>query len=96
VKGLPMPTSFVPFSIRATVREDHKRSFRTDIERLTGSDRGWSPLDVVKSTDTQALLRGAIAQSVHTATNESLARYLQNRLAADNDIHLDLTVCIGR
>jgi hypothetical protein len=82
--------------MRATVREDHKRSFRTDIERLTGSLRGWAPLDVVKSTDAQALLRGAIAQSVHTATDESLARYLQDRLVADNDIHLDLTVCIGR
>ena len=41
------------------------------------------------------VLRGAIAQSVHTATDASLARYLQDRLVADNDIHLDLTVCIG-
>ncbi|BCW70997.1 hypothetical protein [Arthrobacter sp. NicSoilB8] len=91
-----MPTSFIPFTMRATVREDHKRSFRTDIERLTGGHRGWAPLDVVKSTDTQALLRGAIAQSVHTATDASLAQYLQDRFVADNDIHLDLTVCIGR
>ena len=91
-----MPYSFIPFTMRATVREDHKRSFRTDIERLTSGHRGWAPLDVVKSTDTQALLHGAIAQSVHTATDASLARYLQDRLVADNDIHLDITVSIGR
>ncbi len=91
-----MPTPFIPFTLRATVREDHKRSFRTDIERLTGGHRGWAPLDVVKSTDTQAVLRGAIAQSVHTATDASLARYLQDRFVADNDIYLDLTVSIGR
>lgn len=82
--------------MRATVRDDHKRSFRMDIERPTGGHRGWAPLDVVKSTDTQALLRGAIAQSVHTATDASLARYLQVRFVADNDIYLDLTVCIER
>lgn len=91
-----MPTPFIPFTMRATVREDHKRSFRLDLERLTGGHRGWAPLDVVKSTDTQALLRGAIERSVHTATDESLARYLQDRFVADNDIYLDLTVCIGR
>lgn len=91
-----MPTAFIPFTMRATVRDDHKRSFRTDIERLTSAHRGWAPLDVVKSTNTQALLRGAIPNSVHTATDASLARYLQLRLAADSDIHLDLTVSIER
>ena len=91
-----MPNSFIPFTMRATVREDHKRSFRTDIERLTSGHRGWAPLDVVKSTATQALLHGAIVQSVHTASDASLARYLQDRLVADNDIHLDISVCIGR
>jgi hypothetical protein len=80
----------------ATVRDDHTRSFRTDIERLTSSHRGWAPLDVVKSTNTKALLRGAIPKSVHTATDASLARYLQDRLVADKDIHLDLTVSIER
>ena len=82
--------------MRATVREDHKRSFRTDIERLTSAHRGWAPLDVVASTSTKALLRGAAPKSVHTATDASLARYLQGRLAADTDIHLDLTVSIER
>jgi hypothetical protein len=53
-------------------------------------------LDVVKSTNSKALLRGAIPQSAHTATDASLARYLQARLAADTDIHLDLTVSIER
>jgi hypothetical protein len=90
-----LPTSFIPFTMCATVREDHKRSFRTDLERVASARRGWAPLDVVKSTDTQALLHGAIAQSVHTATDASLARYLQDRLVADNDIHLDITVSIG-
>ena len=91
-----MPTSFIPFTMRASVREDHKRSFRTDIERLAGGHRGWAPLDVVKSTDTQAVLCGAIEQSTHTATGASLARYLQDRFVTDDDIHLDLTVSIGR
>ena len=91
-----MPTTFIPFTVRATVREDHQRSFRTDIERLTSSHRGWAPLDMVKSTNTQALLRGAVPNSVHTATDASLARYLQDRLADATDIHLDLTVCIER
>lgn len=90
-----MPT-FIPFNMRATVREDHKRSFRTDIERLTSGHRGWAPLDVVKSTNTHALLRGAVPESVHTATDASLARYLQDRLVADDDIHVDLTVIIER
>ena len=90
-----MPT-FIPFTLRATVREDHKRSFRTDIERLTSGHRGWMPLDVVKSTNTQALLRGAVPKSVHTASDASLARYLEDRLVAGNDIHLDLTVSIER
>lgn len=91
-----MPTAFIPFTLRATVREDHKRSFRTDIERLTSGHRGWMPLDVVKSTNTQALLRGAVPKSVHTASDASLARYLEDRLVAGNDIHLDLTVSIER
>lgn len=80
----------------ATVRDGHIRSFRTDLERLTFSHRGWAPLDVVKSTSTKAFLRGAIPQSVHTATDAGLARYLQDRLAAHKDIHLDLTVSIDR
>ncbi|ABK01465.1 hypothetical protein Arth_0064 [Arthrobacter sp. FB24] len=96
LRGPLLPTAFIPFTVRATVREDHKRSFRTDIERLTSSHRGWAPLDVVKSTDTQALLRGAVANSVHTATDSSLARYLQDRLVADSGIHLDLAVSIER
>jgi hypothetical protein len=80
----------------ATVRDDNSRSFGTDLERLTSTHRGWAPLDVVKSTNTKALLRGAIPQGVHTATDASLARYLQERLAAGTDIHLDLTVSIER
>ncbi|GAB13337.1 hypothetical protein ARGLB_037_01880 [Arthrobacter globiformis NBRC 12137] len=91
-----MPTAFIPFTMCATVRDDHRRSFRTDLERLTSAHRGWAPLDVLKSTNTKALLRGAIPQGVHTATDAGLARYLQDRLAADTDIHLDLTVSIER
>lgn len=91
-----MPTAFIPFTMHATVQEDHKRSFRTDIERLTAGHRGWAPLDVVKSTNTKAFFRGAIPQSEHTVSDASLARYLENRLVADNDIHLDLSVTIDR
>ncbi|MFF2318400.1 hypothetical protein ACFVTE_19305 [Arthrobacter sp. NPDC058097] len=91
-----MPTAFIPFTMCATVGDDRSRSFRTDLERLTSSHRSWAPLDVVKSTNTKALLRGAIPQSDHTATDASLARYLQDRLVADVDIHLDLVVSIQR
>ena len=91
-----MPTAFIPFTMCATVRDDHSRSFRTDLERLTSSHRGWAPLDVVKSTNTKAFLRGAVPQSDHTATDASLARYLQDRLVAEKDIHLDLVVSIQR
>jgi hypothetical protein len=58
----------------ATVRDDNSRSFGTDLERLTSPHRGWAPLDVVKATNTKALLRGAITQGVHTANDASLAR----------------------
>lgn len=51
---------------------------------------------VVKSTNTHALLRGAVPKSVHTASNASLARYLKDRLVGDKDIHLDLEVSIER
>lgn len=80
----------------ATVRDHLSRSFRTDIERLSSGHRGWAPLDVVRSTNTKALLRGAIPQGDHTASDASLARYLQDRLVADKDIHLDLVVSIHR
>jgi hypothetical protein len=40
------------------------------------------------------LLRGAVPQSIHTATDASLAIYLQKRLVAEEDIHLDLVVSI--
>jgi hypothetical protein len=45
---------FVPFTMCATAREDHIRSFGTDLERLTANHRGWAPLDGVKSTNTTA------------------------------------------
>jgi hypothetical protein len=89
-----LPTPFVPFTMCATARGDHIRSFGTDLERLTVNHRGWAPLDGVKSTNTTALLRGAVPQSIHTATDASLAIYLQNRLVAEEDIHLDLVVSI--
>jgi hypothetical protein len=96
VKGPLLPTYFVPFTVCATVTEEHIRSFRTDLERLTASHRGWAPLDVVKSTNTTALLRGAIPQSIHTATDASLTSYLQERLVAEKDIHLNLIASIQR
>jgi hypothetical protein len=94
VKGPILPTAFVPFTMCATARDDHIHSFRTDLERLTVNQRGWAPLDVLKSTNTTALLRGAVPQSIHTATDASLAIYLQNRLVGKKDIHLDLVVTI--
>jgi hypothetical protein len=80
----------------ATVTEEHIRSFRTDLERLTTSHRAWAPLDVVKSTNTTALLRGAIPRSIYTATDASLTSYVQERLVAEKDIQLNLIVSIQR
>ncbi|MET1086042.1 MAG: hypothetical protein ABWY04_02805 [Arthrobacter sp.] len=90
-----MPVAFIPFTMRASVREAHGRSFRTDIERLTDGHLRSTPLDVIRSTNTQAVFRGAAAKGPHTATDASLAQYLQDRLAAEN-IHLDLSVTIER
>jgi hypothetical protein len=91
----PLPIAFIPFTMRASVREDHRRSFRTDIERLSDGHLRWTPLDVLRSTNTQAEFRGAVHKGPHTATDASLAQYLQDRLASEN-IHLDLSVSIER
>lgn len=90
-----LPTAFIPFTMRASVRDDHRRTFRTDIERMTDGHLRWTPLDVIKSTNTQALFRGAAPKGPHTATDASLAQYLEDRLMAEN-IHLDLSVRIDR
>ncbi|MBX7444336.1 MULTISPECIES: hypothetical protein [unclassified Arthrobacter] len=79
--------------MRASVRDGHRRTFRTDIERLTDGHLRWTPLDMLKSTSTQAEFRGAVPKGPHTASDVSLARYLEDRLATD-DIHLDLSVRI--
>jgi hypothetical protein len=84
-----LPTAFIPFTLRATAREGHQRAFRTDIERLTSDHR--ATLSTVKSTETVACLRGAIAKGEHTANEASLARFLEDRLGAKG-IYLDLTV----
>ncbi len=69
-------------------------SFLTDIERLAAGYRGWVSLDVVKSTNTHALLRGAVPKGAHTSRDSGLARYLEDGFVADKGIHLDLTVSI--
>lgn len=80
--------------MRASARDDH-RTFRTDIERMTDGHLRSTPLDVLRSTNTQAVFRGAVQKGPHTATDASLAAYLQDRLATEN-IHLDLSVSIER
>ncbi|MGF9649210.1 hypothetical protein AAIH32_14640 [Pseudarthrobacter oxydans] len=90
-----MPTAFIPFTMRASARNDHRGTFRTDIERLSAGHRHWAPLDVLRSTNTQAVFRGAVPKGAHTATDASLARFFQDRLATV-DIHLDLSVTIER
>lgn len=90
-----MPTAFIPFTMRASARDDHQRTFRTDIERLNNGHLPRVPLDVLRSTNTQAVFRGAVPKGAHTATDASLARFLEQRLATD-DIHLDLSVTIER
>jgi len=90
-----LPVAFIPFTLHASVRQDHRRTFRTDIERLTDGHLRSTPLDVLRSTNTEAVFRGAVPKGAHTATNASLAQYLQDRLACEN-IHLDLTVSIER
>jgi hypothetical protein len=81
--------------MRASVRDTYRRTFSTDIERLTDGHLRSTPLDVIKSTNTQAVFRGAAPKGPHTATNASLVQYLQDRLAMEN-IHLDLSVSIER
>ena len=90
-----MPTAFIPFTMHASAREDRRPVFRTDIERLSAAHRHWAPLDVLKSTNTQAVFRGAVPKGAHTATDAGLARYLEDRLAKE-DILLDLSVTIER
>jgi hypothetical protein len=90
-----LPLAFIPFTVRASVRENHRRSFRTDIERLTDGHLRSTPLDVLRSTNTQAVFRGAVPEGPHTANDGSLAQYLQDRLASEN-IYLDLSVTIER
>ncbi|KRE44658.1 hypothetical protein ASG92_12855 [Arthrobacter sp. Soil736] len=81
--------------MRASVLDDHRRTFRTDIERMTDGHLRWTPLDMIRSTNTQAVFRGAAPKGPHTATDASLSQYLQDRLASEN-IHLDLSVSIER
>lgn len=88
-----MPTAFIPFTLRATAREGRLEAFRTDIERLTSARGSRAPLSMVTATNTVACLRGAIAESEHTRSAASLARYLQERLST-KDIHLDISVSI--
>ncbi|MET4144235.1 hypothetical protein [Arthrobacter sp. UYCo732] len=90
-----MPTAFIPFTMRASAREDDQRTFRTDIQRISAGHLRFAPLDMLRSTNTQALFRGAVPKGAHTATDAGFARYLEDRLAADN-IHLDLSVTIDR
>lgn len=90
-----LPTAFIPFTMRASARDGHRRTFRTDVERLSAGHLHWAPLDVLRSTGTQAVFRGAVPQGVHTTTDADLARFLEDRLATA-DIHLDLSVTIDR
>lgn len=90
-----MPTAFIPFTMRAAAREGRQGVFRTDIERLTSFRADRTPLSMVTATNTEACLRGAIAESEHTATATSLKRYLEDGLST-KDIHLDITVSIDR
>lgn len=88
-KGFLVPTAFIPFTLRATARDGYQQAFRTDIERLTTDHR--APLSTVRSTDSMACLRGAIAKGDHTANEASLAKFLEVRMLA-NGIHLDIMV----
>ncbi|MGN8130507.1 hypothetical protein [Paenarthrobacter sp. 22069] len=90
-----MPIAFIPFTMHASVRADNGRTFRTDIERMSHGHLGSTPLDVLRSTNDQAVFRGAVPKGPHTATDASLARYLEDRLAREN-IHMNLCVTIER
>lgn len=91
----PLPTAFIPFTMRATAREGRLQTFRTDIERITANRSGRTPLSMITATNTAACLRGAIAEGEHTASAASLARYLADGLST-KDIHLDITVSMDR
>lgn len=90
-----MPVAFIPFTMHASARDGHRRTFRTDIERMTDGHLRSTPLDIIRSTNTQAVFRGAAPKGPHTATDASLVQYLQDRLTSEN-IHLDLSVTIER
>ncbi|TSE17854.1 hypothetical protein B1A87_002820 [Arthrobacter sp. KBS0703] len=81
--------------MRASARKDHQRTFRTDIQRISAGHLRFAPVDMLRSTSTQALFRGAVPTGAHTATDAHLTRYLEDRLATDG-IHLDLSVSIER
>lgn len=91
-QDLDLPVAFVSFTMRATAHKGNQGAFRTDIERLTASSR---TLSMVTATNTAACLRGAIAESEHTASETLLAQHLSDRFSA-TDMHLDITVSLDR
>jgi hypothetical protein len=89
-----MPTVFIPFTMIATVRNGSGKSFRTEVEVITSTRLGCARMDVLRSTNTEAVFRGVIPESEHTVDGASLARHLEDRLASEKCICLDVVVSI--
>jgi hypothetical protein len=89
-----MPTAFIPFTMTATVRDGGEESFRTEVEVITSTRLGCARMEVLRSTNIEAVFRGVIPESEHTLDNASLARLLQDRLASEKRIYLDVAVSI--
>lgn len=89
-----MPTVFIPFIMTATVRDGSGESFRTEVEVITSTRLGCARMDVLRSTKTEAVFRGVIPESEHTVDGASLARHLEDRLASEKCICLDVVVSI--
>ncbi|MCU1547651.1 MAG: hypothetical protein JWO29_602 [Arthrobacter sp.] len=89
-----MPTAFIPFTMTAAVREGGEESFRTEVEVITSTRLGCARMDVLRSTNIEAVFRGVVPESEHTVNEASLARLLEDRLASERCIYLDVVVSI--
>lgn len=78
----------------ATVRDGGEESFRTEVEVIASTRLGCARMEVLRSTNIEAVFRGVIPESEHTLDNASLARLLQDRLASEKRIYLDVAVSI--
>lgn len=86
------PSTFIPFTMNAKVREGRRHVFSQDLERLVHHGIEGASFTVLESSNGTAKLRGVIPAGVHTANGPGLARFLEDRLASEKCVDLDLDV----